>query len=81
MFDTSLLAKVAPLPGPTTDQLRKHSKRSLRERDEKLAVLLADRTPRRGVEAPARPGRRGKKTTTGKPDTHDYSETETRDTS
>ena len=51
-----------------------------RERDEKLATLLADKArARRGAEAPARRGRRGQEAAAAQPDTHDYSEAETRD--
>ena len=56
------------------------SKRSLRERDEKLAALLADKTAldeelkRLRAEVAA-----AKKAAAAQPDTHDYSEAETRD--
>ncbi|MBI3372721.1 MAG: DEAD/DEAH box helicase family protein [Betaproteobacteria bacterium] len=78
-FDASALPKVAPLPKQTIDQLQK-LEAGLRERDEKLSALLADKTALdeelkrlRAEVAEA------KRTATAQPDTHNYSEAETRD--
>ena len=66
--------------GQTTEQAAGSSKPSLRERDEKLAALLADKTTlddelkRLRAEVAA-----AKKANAAQPDTHDYSEAETRD--
>ncbi|HXP76748.1 MAG TPA: DEAD/DEAH box helicase family protein [Stellaceae bacterium] len=78
-FNPSALPKPAPAPKQTAEQLQK-LEAGLRERDEKLAVLLADKTAldeelkwlRAEVAA-------AKKAAEAQPDTHDYSETETRD--
>ena len=78
-FDTSALPKAAPAPGQTAEQLRQ-LEAGLRARDEKLALLLADKTAldeelkrlRANVAA-------AKRAATAQPDTHDYSEAETRD--
>ena len=79
VFDTIALPKFAPLPGQTVEQLQK-LELGLRERDEKLSTLLADKaaldaelTRLRAEVAEAR------KLATAQPDTHDYSEAETRD--
>jgi type I restriction enzyme R subunit len=78
-FDADALPKTAPLPKQTIDQLQK-LEASLRERDEKLSALLADKSALddelkrlRAEVAEA------KKVIAGQPDTHDYSEAETRD--
>ena len=79
VFDTIALPKFAPLPKQTVEQLQK-LEGGLRERDEKLSALLADKTALdaeltrlRAEVAEAR------KIATAQPDTHDYSEAETRD--
>ncbi len=79
VFDTIALPKFAPLPKQTVEQLQK-LEGGLRERDEKLSALLADKTALdaeltrlRAEVADAR------KAATAQPDTHDYSEAETRD--
>lgn len=78
-FDPAALPKTAPVPAQTTAQLQTLESQ-LRERDEKLSTLLADRsaldeelTRLRAQVAEAR------KEATAQPDTHDYSEAETRD--
>lgn len=78
-FDTRALPKRAPTPGQSTEQLQR-LEASLRERDEKLATLLADKTAlddqltRLRAEVAA-----AKQSAAAQPDTHDYSEAETRD--
>jgi type I restriction enzyme R subunit len=79
LFDVIALPKSAPLPKQTVEQLQK-LEAGLRERDEKLSVLLADKaaldaelTRLRAEVAEAR------KQAVAQPDTHDYSEAETRD--
>jgi|CXWL01.1.fsa_nt_gi type I restriction enzyme R subunit len=79
VFDASVLPKTAPLPKQTIDQLQK-LEAELRGRDEKLSALLADKTALdeelkrlRAEVAEA------KKAASAQPDTHDYSEAETRD--
>ena len=78
-FDVNALPKTTPLPKQTIDQLQ-NLEAGLRERDEKLSTLLADKTALdeelkrlRAEVAEA------KKAAAAQPDTHDYSETETRD--
>jgi type I restriction enzyme, R subunit len=78
-FDVSAIPKAAPVPKQTLDQLQQ-LEAMLRERDEKLTALLADKfsldaelTRLRAEVAEA------KKASTARPDTHDYSEAETRD--
>jgi type I restriction enzyme R subunit len=78
-FDASALPKAAPVRGPTAEQLQQLDA-GLRERDEKLAALLADKTTldeelkRLRAEVAA-----AKQAASAQPDTHDYSEAETRD--
>lgn len=79
VFDASVLPKTAPLPKQTIDQLQK-LEAELRSRDEKLSALLADKTALdeelkrlRAEVAEA------KNSAAAQPDTHDYSEAETRD--
>jgi type I restriction enzyme R subunit len=78
-FDAGLLPKAAPTSKQTVDQLKRFEQ-ELHERDEKLSALLADRTTldaeltRLREEVAA-----AKKANTATPDTHDYSESETRD--
>ena len=78
-FDANALPKTTPLPKQTIEQLQR-LETNLRERDEKLSVLLADKTAMdaelvrlRGEIAAA------KKANTTQADTHDYSEAQTRD--
>ena len=78
-FDSSTLPRTMPAPKQTIDQLQRLED-ELRERDEKLSILLADRaaldeelTRLRSEVAEA------KKAAITLPDTHDYSEAETRD--
>src|SRR5438876_2861329 len=78
-FDEGALPKAATAPKQTAEQLQQ-LETALRQRDEKLAALLADRSgldeelKRLRAEVAA-----AKKAATAQPDTHDYSETETRD--
>jgi type I restriction enzyme, R subunit len=78
-FDASALPTAAPLPKQTIEQLQK-LEAALHERDERLTALLADRealdaelTRLRAEVAKA------KQAAAAQPDTHDYSEAETRD--
>src|SRR5712691_10027002 len=78
-FDANALPRTAPIPKQTIEQLQTLETR-LRERDEKLSALLADKSALdeelkrlRAEVAEA------KKTSAAQPDTHDYSEAETRD--
>ncbi|EQD43899.1 type III restriction enzyme, res subunit, partial [mine drainage metagenome] len=79
VFDARALPKATPVRGPTAEQLQQ-LEAGLSERDEKLAALLADKTMlgeelnRLRAEVAA-----AKQTATAQPDTHDYSEAETRD--
>ena len=78
IFVIDLLPKASELPAQTLPQLQK-LEADLRERDEKLSILLADKTAlsnelnqlRAEVAA-------AKLANTAQPDTHDYSEAETR---
>ncbi|QJP98673.1 restriction endonuclease subunit R [Herbaspirillum rubrisubalbicans Os34] len=77
-FDTSLLPTAAATPVQSQEQLQR-LEGILRERDEKLSILLADKaalseelTNLRDEVAKA------KKANAAQPDTHDYSEAETR---
>ena len=78
-FDASALPKATPVRGPTAEQLQQ-LEAGLRERDEKLATLLADKSTldeemkRLRAEVAA-----AKQAAAAQPDTHDYSEAETRD--
>ena len=79
VFDASKIPKPAPAPKQTAEQLQQ-LEAALRERDEKLAAVLADRGAlddelkhlRAEVAA-------AKQAAAAQPDTHDYSEAETRD--
>lgn len=79
VFDPEALPKTSPLPKQTLDQLRQLEAR-LREKDEKLSDLLNSRAEldaelvRLRAEVAA-----AKKANAATPDTHDYSEAETRD--
>jgi type I restriction enzyme R subunit len=78
-FDPAALPRPAPAPTQTAEQLQK-LEAGLRERDEKLAAVLADRSAldeelkRLRAEVAA-----AKQAAAAQPDTHDYSESETRD--
>jgi type I restriction enzyme R subunit len=78
-FNPEALPKTAPVPKQTIEQLQK-LETQLRERDEKLSTLLADKNAldeelkRLRAEITA-----AKKASTTQPDTHDYSEAQTRD--
>ena len=78
-FDAAALPKASPAPGQTAEQLQR-LEAGLRERDEKLAALLADKSAldeelkRLRAEVAA-----AKRRQAAQPDTHDYSEAETRD--
>lgn len=78
-FNPEALPKPSAIPKQTLDQLAA-LEAQLRERDEKLSTLLADQTAldeeliRLRAEVAA-----AKEANTAKPDTHDYSEAETRD--
>jgi type I restriction enzyme R subunit len=78
-FDANALPKTAPVPPQTLEQLQR-MEAQLRERDEKLATLLSDKTTlddelkRLRAEVAA-----AKVANAEQPDTHNYSEAETRD--
>jgi type I restriction enzyme R subunit len=78
-FDPNALPKTTPLPKQTIEQLQR-LEAELRERDEKLSALLADKTAldaeltRLRVEVAET-----KRANTTRADTHDYSEEQTRD--
>ena len=78
-FDPSALAKPSPAPRQSADQLQQLEIK-LREGDEKLAIVLADKSAldeelkRLRAEVAA-----AKQVAAAQPDTHDYSEAETRD--
>ena len=78
-FDASALPRAAPIPKQTIDQLRR-LEAELRERDEKLSALLADKSALdeelkrlRAEVAEA------KRASAAQPDKHNYNEAETRD--
>lgn len=78
-FDATLIQKAAPLPKQTIEQLQR-LEAELHERDEKLSSLLADKTALDAELARLRAEIAvAKKANTAQPDTHDYSEAETRD--
>ena len=78
-FNQEVLPKTTPLPKQTMEQLQRLEEQ-LRERDEKLSVLLDDKT---ALDAELTRLRleiaETKKANTVAADTHDYSEEETRD--
>jgi type I restriction enzyme R subunit len=78
-FSHELLPKTAAVPPQTLDQLNKLES-GLRERDEKLSVLLAGKV---ALDEELKKLREefaaAKKVNSAQPDTHDYSEAETRD--
>jgi type I restriction enzyme R subunit len=79
VFDPAVLPRAAQVPRQTAEQLQSLEGR-LRERDESLAALLVDRTTldeelkRLRAEVA-----KAKQAAAAQPDTHDYSEAETRD--
>ncbi|MBI3269377.1 MAG: DEAD/DEAH box helicase family protein [Planctomycetes bacterium] len=78
-FDPNALPKAEPLPKQTLDQLQR-LEAGLRERDEKLSLLLADKTaPDDELKRLRAQVAAAKKAAAAQPDTHDYSEAETRD--
>jgi type I restriction enzyme R subunit len=78
-FDPNALPKDTPLPKQTIDQLQK-LETQLHEKDEKLSALLADKGALDAELARLRAEIvEAKKANTAQPDTHDYSESETRD--
>jgi type I restriction enzyme R subunit len=79
VFNPELLPKSAPLPPQTLDQLQK-LETQLREKDENLKTLLSDKTELDAELVKLRAEiAEAKKANAAQPDTHDYSEAETRD--
>src|SRR5690625_4551248 len=78
-FNPDALPQATPLPKQTLDQLQR-LENSLREKDEKLSELLSDKTDldEKLVRLRAEVAE-AKKANAERPDTHDYSEAETRD--
>jgi type I restriction enzyme R subunit len=78
-FDPAALPRLAEAPKQTAEQLKALEER-LRERDENLAALLADKT---ALDEELKRLRaeivKAKQAAEAQPDTHDYSEAETRD--
>jgi type I restriction enzyme R subunit len=78
-FNATAIPASAPLPKHTVDQLQK-LEAALHERDEKLSALLADKSVLDGELKRLRDEvAAAKKAAAAQPDTHDYSEAETRD--
>lgn len=78
-FDPNALPKPTTGPQQTAEQLAQLES-SLRERDEKLATLLADRSALDAELIQLRDEvAKAKQAAAAQPDTHDYSESETRD--
>ena len=78
-FDPAALPKSAPIPKQTQDQLQK-LEAGLKERDEKLSTLLADKSALdEEIKRLQAEVAEAKKQSAAVPDTHDYSEAETRD--
>ena len=78
-FSLTALPKPATIRQQTVEQLRK-LKEGLRERDEKLAALLADKgTIDEELKRLRAEVAEAKRAAATRPDTHDYSEEETRD--
>ncbi len=78
-FDPNALPKDTPLPRQTFDQLQR-LEAELGDRDEKLSILLADKTALNDELKRLRAEIAAVKTAnTAQTDTHDYSEAETRD--
>lgn len=79
VFDPNTIPRTAPLPKQTLDQLRKMES-DLRERDEKLATVLADKnTLDEELQHLRAEIAKAKQANAVQPDQHDYSEEETRD--
>lgn len=79
LFDANTLPQTAPIPKQTAEQLQK-LETGLRERDEKLATVLADKSALdEEVKRLRAEIAEVKKVSAAQPDTHDYSEAETRD--
>ncbi|GDY23323.1 restriction endonuclease subunit R [Verrucomicrobiota bacterium] len=77
-FDPNALPKTTPLPKQTSEQLQR-LETELRERDEKLSALLADKTARDAELTQLRAEiAKAKLANTAQADTHNYSEAETR---
>jgi type I restriction enzyme R subunit len=77
-FDTALLPKAGVTPVQSQEQLQKLED-ILRERDEKLSILLADKAALSDELTKLRDDvSKAKKANAAQPDTHDYSEAETR---
>src|SRR5439155_8445695 len=78
-FDPAALPKTAPIPKQTAEQLRQ-LEAALHEKDEKLASLLADKDALDDeLKRLRQEVAKAKKEAEARPDTHDYSEAETRD--
>lgn len=78
-FNPDLLPKAAPVPPQTQEQLQR-LETQLRERDEKLAGLLADKTTLdEELQRLRAKVAEAKKANVARPDEHNYSEAETRD--
>lgn len=81
-LDPAALPRTAPLPRQTVDQLRALAA-SLKEKDEKLAALLAEKTTLdeelQRLRAEIAEVAEAKAANAARPDPHDYSEAETRD--
>jgi type I restriction enzyme R subunit len=78
-FNADALPRTAPLPKQTAEQLQALEER-LKQQDENLASLLADKTHLDAeLERLRAEVAEAKKAATARPDTHDYGETETRD--
>jgi type I restriction enzyme R subunit len=78
-FDPDKLPRSAPVPAKTLEQLQR-LETQLRERDEKLTALLADKTTlTEELKRLRAEVAETKRANASQPDTHDYSEAETRD--
>ena len=78
-FDANALPTTAPIPKQTIEQLQK-LEAGLRERDERLSALLADKTELdQELKRLRAEVAEAKRASAAEPDTHDYSEAETRD--
>lgn len=78
-FDSSLLPTTTPIPRQTLEQLQKLSA-ALRDKDEKLSTVLADKDKLdEELQRLRREVAEARRAATVQPDTHDYSEAETRD--
>lgn len=78
-FNAAALPRATPAPSQTAEQLQR-LEAGLRERDEKLAALLADKsTLDEELQRLRAEVATAKQEAAAQPDTHDYSEAETRD--